>query len=91
MIRQGLSGGLGGTALLLPIGAGDPEGVGGAVVVEVAGENEEVVGEPVGVDHRQRIDRLLLSERRDQPLGAADHRAREVQGRRSATAAGQNE
>ena len=24
----------------------------------MAGENEEVVGEPVGVDHRQRIDRL---------------------------------
>ena len=73
------------------IGAGHPEHVGRAVVVEVAGEHEQVVREPVEVAHRLGIDRRAGRELGGQALGAADHGARLVEEGRGGPAARQDE
>jgi hypothetical protein len=51
------------------VGAGAPQHVAGAVVVDPAAQDEEVVGETVQVFERLRVDRLAGGEFADQPLG----------------------
>src|SRR5260221_10936991 len=64
---------------LLAGGAGAPQHVGGAVVVEPAAEHEQVVGEPVQVFDCFRVDPFGGGQRAGEALGAAGHRACEVQ------------
>src|SRR5215469_3202044 len=66
-----------------------PQHVALAVVVEVARQHEEVVGDAVGVFERARVERLVRCELADQALGAADDRPREVEMRGRGSAAGQ--
>src|SRR5262245_22737327 len=79
------------SALRLAVCAGHPEHVGCALVVEMAGEHEQVVGQAVEVLNRDPADRLARRQLSGQALGAAHDRARLVQKRRGGPAARQNE
>ena len=74
-----------------PGGAGSPQVIGAAVVVEMARHHEEVIGEPVGVFESGRIDGLIEGERGDQAFGPADHRTRQVKPRRNIAPSWQDE
>src|SRR5260370_35324803 len=73
------------------VGAGAPEDVASAAIVDPAAEHEEVVREAVQVFERFRVDRLAGGELTDQALGSPRDRPRamEVGGSRRAT--GQDE
>src|SRR5215471_12221253 len=60
------------------VGAGAPENVAGAVVVDAAAEHEEVVGEAVQVFECFGVDRLGAGQFADATLGAAGNRPRKM-------------
>src|SRR5215831_18076512 len=61
------------------VGAGAPEDVAGAAVVEQAAEHEEVVGEAVEVFERLGVDLLATREFAGEAFGAPRDRAREME------------
>src|ERR671919_954225 len=63
----------------LAVGAGHPEHVGGAAVVQVAGQHEQVIGEPVEIVDRVAVDRLPARQLRRQALRPAHDRARQME------------
>src|SRR5215510_6006766 len=61
------------------VGAGPPEHVAGAAVVQPAAEHEEMIREAVKVFEGLRIDRFAAGELADQALGSPRDRAREME------------
>ena len=73
------------------IGAGRPQHVLLAAFVEVAGEDEQMVGQAVDVLDAGLVDRFFFGQFGNQPFGPAYHRARQVQMGGGGGATGQDE
>src|SRR5215469_12138533 len=63
----------------LAVGPRLPQHIAAAAVVEVAAQHEEMVGEPVDIADRGRINRLGGGERSDRALRAPRHRASQME------------